>query len=424
MESKELDRLFKDGLEQEFEFEGRARQWQKVATELHPLQRRLRFAWWWMGLAFFMGILGWHLFSQRTLSDHSIENTTPYTAHIELESPILEHALQQKRNALVAKPQNPAQETEAPESGATNRIRSAAQTTPNWYFAPSDSDTDLPATPTHEVDEASVEVPSEITLLPTEKDRVYDYDQHSNTGATRMQERLSTAEVTLRPIAKLPSFISAPKRALPTDIILPEAALTKVSKDRGIILMMGWQQSKTFDSAVEEDVANIPYLGLALRLAKNWQGVARFSQGNYNRSTTQAPSSYNIPLEDVPLGFTTPYQTNLQYRRSMLDLGVRYRLSLGTFARLQLLTGIQLAQHRNMEATYFYQNIYQRQEIAVDLPSQSWHLASLFGGLGLEVPVLPRLAATGSYQYYRDISNKQLRWPNNGQFLLGLQYQF
>ena len=423
MESKDLDRLFKDGLEQEFEFEGRTRQWQEIAPELHPLKRRLRFAWWWLGLTLVVGTLGWQLFSQRTLSDYLVETAAPNAIRIEQEKIQTEtiRESQHKNTSVTAKPYNTTQETRLQSELLSS---TSGETLPNWQWTvaapPSEA---YPANSNSDI--AIEQMPSTThPLNESEKDKVYDYRDENKSEDILLPHELIEEQTLLQPLASRPAFIQALPRALPLVINMPEAVLPKVRKSTGLTLLLGRQQSKTFDSAVEEDIANVAYVGLAFRLARNWQAVVRYSQGNYQRTTTQAPSTYNIPLEEVPVEFTSPNQTDLQYRRSMLDVGVRYQLPLGQFARLNLQTGVQLAQHRNMQATYFYQNIYQTQEVEVELPNQSWHLASLFGGLGLEVPVLPRLAVTGSYHYYRDISKRQLRWPNNGQLLLGLQYQF
>lgn len=417
MESKDLDRLFREGLDQEFEFEGRAQQWQQIAASLHTPNRKRRFAWWWLGLGIILlaSLVLWQHPSKETLAENSegIVPTSPLeTVHVaDLNT---KQQTTQKRKTVPEKPNNalvmpPPSEPVLKSGDSPDLEPTPARILGNDYQLPRTLTTLLPANT------------GGIELY---KDKVYDY------GFSEQEASLSTnltnepKRALLDEVDPLPSSIQAPQRQAIKLALNPELTPTKKAQSGSLILMVGRQQNINLDTAVSENINPSFYTGLAIRLNAKWQGFARYSQGDVQRTTKQAPVSYNIPLVDVPIGFDTPNQTDLRYQRRMLDFGLRYQLPLGRFARLNFQAGAQLAQYRNIEATYLYQNIYQIQEITTSLPNQSWHLASLFGGVSVEVPLLPRLAATGSYQYYRDISKTQLRWPNSGQVLLGLQYQF
>ena len=416
MESKDLDQLFRDGLEQEFQFHNQEEQWAEIATELRP-EGEKRFWWWYilMGvLVVGLGFGGWIFGQKETLSTASnvVEATTPENLEVIVEETASESELNldlKKIAPTSSKPINQIQhrrEEVAPVDHMERPVQNTIVSEPP-IIANNDILVALPLT--------------KVEAVHSENDFTYDYRSDISTAATskRQLSRSSLDALSALPVIVHPIPISLPE--LPA-----EPTIMPSTKENGRLLSVssGLQWQSTLDTAIEESSKAVPYIGISVQLHPRWQGRLRYAKTSVQRNTQQTPATYNIPLVEVPVDFTTPNRTELRYEQQQLEAGLSYRLLSFSKLRSHLLAGAQFAKNSNINTIYAYQNVYQSPVVEASLDNQSWHLSAIFTGVNIEIPIISRLSTTATYQYYWHTHSENFRWQNNQQLYFGLNYQF
>ncbi|MEL6971255.1 MAG: hypothetical protein AAFO02_13895 [Bacteroidota bacterium] len=409
MGNSDLDQLFRDGIDRDFEFSGQEQQWQTVAAELHP-QSRKRLFWWWPigGVMVLIGGL-WTLNNAIQLEAFPVSAVTAKTSSI-IKEPVDHKAIEfsgVKWAAPVGKPSNWVRNKELRSTNST-----ATSIKP------------LAGQENHLVINSIVDKSegNQAQLSSSEP----EHTTYTYNSPGRNAEQLEIGSVAaLRDLSIIAPLDKNGADLLPTDeVVLPQVQYSGNPNQRKFTIMVGWQNTFVRDPAVQEKTTTDLYVGIAAKLYRSWEGTIRYSQGSFQRTTEQTPATYNIPLMDIPVGFTTPNKTELRYERQVLEVGLRHRLPFLKWPRVHLQSGLLLARNRQLSATYAYQNIYQNFTVESTPDNQPWHGAAIFGGATVEVPLIKGISATTGYQFYRELNQQYLQWRSSQQWQLGLSYQF
>lgn len=426
MDSKEFDKLFREGLDQTFSFDGREAQWQQLASQLpaeEPKRRKL-WLWWSLGLVIALPVVSWGIWYSNNPS------ATPSQPTTELAIEGQHQTTNEQTDAAVLSVQQ--QASPADDYKTAQKSKSADINLGN------ESSRQLVKTGLQNKATDAVSPPASMPLYeyptsapvsntpPTAADLLED-NQLPSAGITSDQDLPALSNLTdinastLAPLATLLSEVQPGIRPLPASPALTDK---KPLKLRSIALQIGAQASFSSDQQITEEAGITPYFGVAVRIAPSWRWTIRYSGQSLRRTTSQEPASYNIPLVEVPVGFDTPNQTDLQYHQRQFETGLQYRLPLRSKLRLQAQIGLQLAQQRDIEAVYAYENIYQQPVVRVALPQSPWHISTVFGAVEIALPLSQRWSVHSSYQRYQSVSSEYYRWRNLHLLSTGLQYQF
>ena len=403
MESNQLDQLFRDGIDHEFEFSGQERQWKVVAAQLHPPSRRRALWWWAFGILLVLSSTFWQLGHPSTPDTSA--STAPQS--IQSTSEALEISTATKATTRSDKPSNTLIVPAIIDNSSTLKQQQALEPEQSFVAFDVSIDRELQqGASSNEFQQKS----TAYTYRASSQDTL-----HLDIGSAAALREVAPIE----PLDKL-EFALLAQAEVPLGTIQPN----KSNKGQRFTLMAGWQQSFTRDAAVQEQARTHRYVGFAAKIYGRWEGTLRYSQETFQRTTQETPATYNIPLVDVPVGFSRPDNTELRYERQALEVGVRHRLPFFRSPRVYLQSGVLLARNKQVVATYAYQNIYQNPIIEAELVNQPWHGAAIFGGATVEVPLLLSLSATAGYQFYRELNPQYLQWRASQQWQLGLSYHF
>ena len=426
MDSKEFDKLFREGLDQTFSFDGREAQWQQLASQLtaeEPKRRKL-WLWWSLGLVIALPVVSWGIWYSNNPS------ATP-------SKPAAERAIE-RQNAATNEQTDAAVLSVQQQASPADGYKTDPKPMPADINLGNGSAGQLKKTGLQNMATDAASPPTSMLLYeyptaapanntpPTAADLLED-NQLPPAGITTNQDLHALSNLTdiddspLASLATLLSEVQSGIRPLPASPALTDK---KALKLRCIALQIGAQASFSSDQQITEEAGITPYFGVAVRIAPSWRWTIRYSGQQLRRTTSQEPASYNIPLVEVPVGFDTPNQTDLQYHQRQLETGLQYRLPLRSKLRLQAQVGLQLAKQRNIEAVYAYENIYQHPVVRVALPQSPWHVSTVFGAVEIALPLSQRWSVHSSYQRYQSVSNEYYRWRNLHLLSTGLQYQF
>ena len=426
MDSKEFDKLFREGLDQTFSFDGREAQWQQLASQLtaqEPKRRKL-WLWWSLGLVIALPVVSWGIWYSNNPSATPSKSTTELAIagqHQVKSEQTTAAALSVHQQASTVDVYETDPNLMPAEINLGNESAGQLEKT-----GPQNMATDAVSPPSSM---PSYEYPTSAPVSntpPTAADLLED-NQLPPAGITNDQDLPALSNLTdindspLAPLATLLSEVQPGIRPLPASPALTDK---KALKLRSIALQIGAQASFSSDQQITEEAGITPYFGVAVCIAPSWGWTIRYSGQSLRRTTSQEPASYNIPLVEVPVGFDTPNQTDLQYRQRQLEMGLQYRLPLRSKLRFQAQIGLQLAQQRDIEAVYAYENIYQQPVVRVALPQSPWHISTVFGALEIALPLSQRWSVHSSYRRYQSVSSEYYRWRNLHLLSTGLQYQF
>ncbi|MEL6835304.1 MAG: hypothetical protein AAFP77_20055 [Bacteroidota bacterium] len=409
MGNNDLDQLFRDGIDRDFEFSGQSQQWQSISAQLHPKSRK-RLFWWWPigGVMILVGGL-WTLNNSIQLEAFPVSDLTAEINSI-VKEPVDHQAIESpgiKPAASVEKPTNWVSD---------KKLRSTSSTaTPVEPLAGQENHFAI-----NSIVDKSVSDQEQLSSFEP-KHTTYTY----NSPSREVQKLEIGSVAALCELSIVAPLDKNEADLLSTDeVALPQVQYSGNPNRQKFTIMVGWQNSYLKDIAVQEETTKDLYIGIAAKLYRRWEGTLRYSQGSYQRATEQTPATYNIPLMDVPVGFTTPNNTELRYERQVLEVGLRHRLPFFQSPRVHLQSGLLLARNRQLSATYAYQNIYQNFTVESRLEDQPWHGAAIFGGATVEVPLISGISATAGYQFYRELNQQYLQWRSSQQWQFGLSYQF
>ncbi|WP_020536011.1 hypothetical protein [Lewinella cohaerens] len=407
MENRELDQLFKAGLETMADFHTPEEQWEVVAARLAAPNRRKPIWWWLLGTGIGVVVLCLALAPK---SGGSMPVVGAFQIPIATEIETSSHQIAPLRIPF---------EKEA----AKGRDGGEEKLAPVTIYEEKESQS-LPTSIPIFGKEGTAET---IVEKVAEKQLGGNYTYHYPAAFPTIKEPISTGAV--RNIATLPFIDLTSKDASVKEkplAISYEKPMTSKAKVDKWALEMGVQQDFISASRVGSPDLSLQYYGaVAVNFSPNWQARMAYGQGEVQRTISGDPNTYNVPVVDVPLDEDFPSITKLQYHNQNLDVQLAYHLHKLKKLTISINTGLQWNKDTGMNAVYDYDGVYQPVTVEAQLPDTKFLLSDLTAGVRLGYSLTSAYHFHAGFQQYFSLDRSgTFRWPLRRRVQLGMSYQF
>lgn len=407
MENRELDQLFKAGLETTAGFHTAEEQWEVVAARLAAPGRRKPIWWWLLGAG--IGVVVLCLaFAPKSGGSMPVVGAFQIPMAIEIDS-----------SSLIAPLRIPSEKEET-KLGDGGEGKLMAPVATNEEVQSRNLLASIPLFGKEDTVETAEEKVAEKQI-----GGIYTY--HYPAAAPTIKEPISTGAV--RNIATLPFSYLISKNASVMEKPLAtshEKPMTSKAEAAKWTLEVGVQQDFISSSRVSSPDLSLQYYGaVAVNFSPNWQARLAYGQGGIQRTISGDPSVYNAPVVDVPLDEDFPSITQLQYRNQNLDVQLAYHLRKLKKLTISVNTGLQWNKDTGINAVYDYDGVYQPIRVEAMLSDTRFLLSDLSAGIRLSYSLAEAYRLHGGFQQYFSLDRSgSFRWPLRRRVQLGVSYQF
>jgi hypothetical protein len=407
MENRELDQLFKSGLEATVDFHAAEEQWEVVAARLAAPGRRKSIWWWFLGAG--IGVVVLCLaFVPKSGGSMPVVGAFQIPMATEIES-----------SSLIAPLRIPSEKEEAKvRDGDDGKL--VAPVAIHEEKGSGSLPASIPMFGKEDIAETTVEKVAENQIGGT-------YTYHYPAAAPTIKEPISTGAV--RNIATLPfvGLISKDASVMEKPLAISyEKPMTSKAKVDKWALEMGVQQDFISSSRVGSPDLSLQYYGaVAVNFLPNWQARMAYGQGEVQRTISGDPSTYNVPVVDVPLDENVPSTTQLQYHNQNLDVQLAYHLRKLKKLTISINTGLQWNKDTGINAVYDYDGVYQPITVEAMLSDTRFLLSDFTAGVRLGYSLTNAYHLHAGFQQYFSLDRSgTFRWPLRRRVQLGMNYQF
>lgn len=414
MENRELDNLFKTGLETTATYHSAEEQWEVVAARLAQPSRRKPVWWWLLGAG--MGI-------------------------VVLSLVVVPKVLESQ--PVVGAFQIPLTSTKAPPVGAVastdNTSADAENVTHEAERLPVSTEKNGPIVTENRGQ--SQRIPAPIAGSGQKDAADYPYEQGkpvpmANTPVDLDVEPMITRQEINPLFSTVSTIMTLPLREIASNTVVntPLPAEKDLEKPPVVVpakvarwaLEVGVQKDFISSGRIAADDARLQlYSAGAVNFLPHWQVRLAYGAGKIERTITSDPGTYRIPIIGAPLEGDIPNTTQLRYRNQNLEVQVAYHLPKLKKLTFSIHTGLQWNKETDLNAVYEYQGIYQPETIEAVLPDTKLLLSDLTAGVDLRYPLISAFSIRGGFQQYFSLNGSDaFRWPLRRRVHLGLSYQF
>lgn len=408
MENRELDQLFKTGLETTVGFHAAEEQWEVVAARLAAPRRRKPIWWWLLGGGVGVVVLCL-VFAPK------VGGSTPVIGAFQI--PIVTEIESSSQRIAPERISSKREETKKRDGRQDKLI--------------------LPVATNEEIQSkkmlASIPMFGKEDTVETAEEKVAKkqiggiYTYHYPAAAPTIKEPISTGAV--RNIATLPFAYLISKNASVMEKSLTtsyEKPMTSKAEAAKWTLEVGVQQDFISSSRVSRPDLSLQYYGaVAVNFSPNWQARLAYGQGGIQHTISGDPSAYNIPVVDIPLDEIFPSTTQLQYHNQNLDVQLAYHLRKLKKLTISINTGLQWNKDTGINAVYDYDGVYQPVTVEAQLPDTKFLLSDLTAGVRFGYSLTNAYHLHAGFQQYFSLGRSgTFRWPLRRRVQLGMSYQF
>lgn len=412
MENRELDHLFKTGLEKTAAYSTAEEQWEVVAARLAQPTRRKPVWWWFLGAGIGVVLLCLlflpkNVGSQPAIGAFKIPIATTRsgaTLAPEVRSDVAEGTIELIEPARKLQPSAtslPVAPITAPQAGAKTRRDVQYK----------------------QVGAALVAEDEEVESSPSSTG--VDRKEMPVFSVLEARKALVVRNIALLPFEELTSITEKSTPVL-MEVHYEQPLQVEVASASRWILGLGIQRDFINSGKVMVDYPNLPYYGMiAMNFLSHWQASLEYGVGNAERTIMGDPRTYRVPIIDAPQEGDLPTATQLRYRNQSLDVQVAYHLPQLKKIGLSLNTGLQWNKDSKIDAVYDYEGIYQPVTVIAVLPDTKLALSDFTLGADLSYPLTNTYRLHGGFQQYFSLDRSgTFRWPLRRRVQLGLSYQF
>lgn len=427
MGNRDIDKLFKEGLEQEMTFSGQERQWEAVAEKLKADTNDRGGVWLWISLGVLLLMLieiagqfpekvAPPTVTEMVAEQPAKRNNKPKNNHKQLTAvPSTDDAEGRKPANTFTANSTTVVAPRAVQPIATPAGISQQKENPSLLLANGSGPLRL------DLSAASGSVQSKDKMVAGNDFTYHYYLQKKRQNADQLLPLHRSASdqvpLLLTELALLSSNNDAPSVELP-------GVREGRSSVNWLSLHAGLRKDWIRDTQLVNKSEAVVYLGANLKLSKRWGLSLTYSKEAVERAIKSSPAAYQVPVLSPPTEPAELRMTRLEYQLQQLDVGLDFRFASIAKINFKGLGGVRLSRTSDIEASYIYNNVYEQLVVEEVLDPQGIHLSDLFAGLQLDYPLNNRLSIQSRYQIHIPLSSKMFRWTNQHRLHLGLGYHF
>lgn len=440
MEDRQLDKIFKSGLEAPLSYDGKDRQWKEISSALHgPKKSTFRKILFVFLPILFLGSSFWVLSSssEPKLEQKSNQVTEENIGMVEGDDKIQsaqteeieslgfnhnpiqfeeivstvgndneqeqENRKQEKQNILTTNVQG--KSLNRIEKEATENTDSASQI----FAEQKEKEECLPCEEEENAMQAAQENASSIISFEGEQQQ---------TSVERY--KTSATKINISPVKTLDiQSLTNIDATLPlVDIFSRVLPVTKLEGRKRFNLRLGIEK----DSSVSSASSIRPFIGLGYNFSERFSIQLQYTQDDIQKTILEDWEKYNIPIEEPTDPSVQLDSVSLSYQRKIVDFSLESIFWQNNNLAIGLSSGMKMNRAGLAKLEYVFDTTYAYTS-EEKTQAANWFLQDVYVGPFVQVK-LDTFSLVGQYNYNKNLKHNSYRWHNTHRYKIGLNFNF
>ncbi len=421
MEDKQLDKLFKSGLERPLSYDGRDRQWTEINNTLRQVKKSTlrKYLLLCIPLVFLLGS-SWFLISKYEINiqeKSQVISQELSTTKTEIET-ITPETTSEEGSSVFTKIENTNDDIKHELVARSENLQGNASSV-NFNNEIGTSNTNILATPV--LLEEECQPCEEEERAKNEKILAVDHVTYlSNAELPENQKTSLPVKIHIDLIESLGLIhLNAEHLILPrTAMGIAATPILINKKEKKFNLRIGAEKESTLSSTS----ALRPYIGIGFNITNRHRLNLHFNKVDIQNTVLQDWDYYNIPLAE-PIDPINELDTVfISYKRMALDFHLESFLWKQGVLSLGLNTGVRINRAGESKLNYIYQSVYGFESLE-KIQEAKLFMSEIYAGPFVQLD-LGAFALIGNYNYNKNLKHNSYRWHNKHRYKLGINYKF